>query len=134
MSKLITFEKKSYHRGNLTFLEEAKEIPFNIKRVYYLHNTAKGVSRGFHAHKKLEQIAICVAGSCEIILDDGFNRETFLLDTPDVGLYIGNYVWREIHNFSSDCVLLVLASTKYEENDYIRDYQIFMAEVQNGKK
>ena len=134
MSKLITFEKKSDHRGNLTFFEEAKEIPFSIKRVYYLHNTVEGASRGFHAHKKLEQIAICVAGSCEIILDDGFKRETFFLDTPDVGLYIGNYVWREIHNFSSDCVLLVLASAKYEENDYVRDYQTFMAEVQNGKK
>lgn len=134
MLELIKFNNKGDRRGSLTVLEENKEVPFSIKRVYYLYETGTGVSRGFHAHKTLEQIAICVAGSCEIILDDGYNRKTHYLKSPDVGLYIGNFVWREMHKFSQDCVLLVLASDKYNEDDYIRDYECFIRELQNGKK
>jgi dTDP-4-dehydrorhamnose 3,5-epimerase-like enzyme len=126
MLKLIKLQTKGDHRGSLTVLEEDKEIPFSVKRIYYLSDTAADTSRGFHAHKKLEQIAICVAGSCEITLDDGLKRETFFLDSSDIGLYIGNCMWREMHNFSSNCVLLVLASEEYDENDYIRSYKTFL--------
>lgn len=133
MSRLINLQKKDDERGSLTVLEKGKEIPFSIKRVYYLSDTLDRASRGFHAHKRLEQIAICVAGSCEVLLDDGFMRKTFFLDSSDVGLYIGNFVWREMHNFSSDCVLLVLASEKYDENDYIRSYEDFKERIIKGE-
>ena len=134
MQKLIKFNNIGDGRGSLTVLEENKEVPFTIKRVYYLYDTGTSASRGFHAHKTLEQIAICVAGSCEIIIDDGYDRKTHCLGSPDVGLYIGNFTWREMHNFSKDCVLLVLASDKYNEDDYIRDYKSFIHELQNRKK
>lgn len=134
MSRLINLQKKDDERGALTVLENDTEIPFTIKRVYYLTNMANGVSRGFHAHKKLEQLAICIAGSCEILLDDGNKQTSYLLNSSDIGLYIGNYVWREMHNFSTNCVLMVLASELYDEDDYIRDYSIFKKEVLNEKK
>jgi dTDP-4-dehydrorhamnose 3,5-epimerase-like enzyme len=133
MSRLIKLRTKGDDRGSLTVLEKGKEIPFSIKRIYYLSDTVDGVSRGFHAHKKLEQIAICVAGSCEFLIDDGLERKTFVLDSSDVGLYIENFVWREMHNFSSDCVLLVLASEKYDESDYIRSYEDFTARIIKGE-
>jgi len=103
-----------------------KAVPFEIKRVYYIYRTAEGVSRGYHAHKKLKQVAICLSGMCRMILDDGRRRDEVWLNNPTKGLLIESMTWREMHDFSEDCVLLVLASEHYDENDYIRDYQQFI--------
>lgn len=116
-------------RGSLVALEAAKTVPFDIQRVYYLFGTKPGVSRGFHAHRKLQQVAVCVTGKCRMVLDDGKTREEVWLDSPVKGLLIGNLIWREMHDFSPDCVLLVLASEHYDEMDYIRDYSEFLVEV-----
>ncbi len=125
---ILKFDFSSHgdDRGQLIALEGKRDIPFDIKRVYYIYNTAKGVRRGYHAHKRLEQILICVSGSCKILLDNGFETEEVLLDDPTVGLYISNNMWREMYDFSSDAVLLVLASELYDEKDYIREYQEFI--------
>lgn len=112
-------------RGSLVALESSKTIPFEIKRVYYIFGTQQGVARGFHAHRKLKQVAVCVTGKCRMILDNGTIREEAWLDSPTKGLIIGDLVWREMHDFSPDCVLLVLASEHYDESDYIRDYEVF---------
>ncbi|PTP92749.1 dTDP-6-deoxy-3,4-keto-hexulose isomerase [Vibrio splendidus] len=124
MIKIIEFKSIEDSRGSLISLEEEKNIPFKIKRVYYLFNTLD-IPRGFHAHKNLKQVAICLNGSCRFVLDDGINRESLVLDSPKVGLYIDNNKWREMHDFSDDCVLVVLASEHYDESDYIRDYDEF---------
>lgn len=116
-------------RGSLVAIEANKHIPFEVKRVYYIFGTQSGVSRGFHAHKNLQQLAVCVAGKCRMLLDDGVNKESVWLDSPTKGLMIGNNVWREMHEFSDDCVLLVLASEHYDESDYIRDYSEFCSAV-----
>ncbi|MFA0038845.1 FdtA/QdtA family cupin domain-containing protein [Vibrio sp. 10N.261.52.A1] len=126
MIKMLEFSVLGDQRGSLISLEEQRNIPFDIKRVYYIYNTKNEISRGFHAHKNLEQVAICVKGSCRIVLDDGQSRESVVLDSPDQGLYIDNNKWREMHDFSKDCVLLVLASNIYDESDYIRDYEEFL--------
>ena len=119
--KIIQFQKHGDSRGQLIALEELKEIPFQIKRVYYMYDTGKGVRRGFHAHKKLKQILICVHGQCKIHLDDGHSTAEVLLNKPYEGLYVTNNMWREMYDFSSDAVLLVLASELYDESDYIRE-------------
>lgn len=116
-------------RGSLVALEAESTIPFPIKRVYYIFATQKDVARGFHAHHNLKQVAICITGKCRMILDDGKTREEAWLDSPTKGLVIGDLVWREMHDFSDDCVLLVLASEHYDEADYIRDYDEFLNEV-----
>lgn len=116
-------------RGSLVALEAESTIPFPIKRVYYIFATQKDVARGFHAHHNLKQVAICITGKCRMILDDGKTREEVWLDSPTKGLVIGDLVWREMHDFSDDCVLLVLASEHYDEADYIRDYDEFLNEV-----
>lgn len=112
-------------RGSLVSLETEKNIPFEIKRVYYLFDTKNGVSRGFHAHQKLKQVAIVLKGSCRFILDDGKERITVYLDDPTQGLLIESFIWREMTDFSSDCVLMVLANNEYDESDYVRDYDQF---------
>lgn len=112
-------------RGLLVSLESKKNVPFDIKRVYYLTNLKCDHPRGFHAHKKLKQLMVCVSGSCDLILDDGKSRETFKLDSPTQGVLVENFIWREMHNFSENCVLMVLADEYYDENDYIRDYEQF---------
>lgn len=124
--KWIDFPALGDERGSLVSLEAEKSVPFVIKRVYYIFGTKTGVSRGFHAHKKLQQVAICITGSCRIILDDGQQRSEAILNSPNKGLVIGDLIWREMHDFSKDCVLLVLASEHYDESDYIRDYNDFM--------
>lgn len=124
--QLIDFAVLGDNRGSLIALEGNKNVPFDIKRVYYIFGTKSEVSRGFHAHKDLQQVAVCVSGSCEFIIDDGKTRESIVLDNPSRGIYIDNDKWREMHNFSDDCVLLVLASKHYDENDYIRDYSAFL--------
>src|SRR5690554_1324709 len=113
-------------RGSLVALEGEKTIPFVIQRVYYIFGTQQGIARGFHAHRKLKQVAVCLAGKCRMVLDNGKQRQEAWLDSPTKGLLIGDLVWREMHDFSEDCVLLVLASEHYDENDYIRDYDEFL--------
>ena len=124
--KLINFKIFGDEEGSLISLEENKNIPFNIKRVYYIFDTKEGVRRGFHAHKQLEQILICTSGSCKILLDNGKEKEDILLDKRNIGLYIKNDIWREMFDFSNDCVLMVLANKYYDENDYIRNYKEFL--------
>lgn len=123
----VDFQSLGDQRGSLVAVEIGKDkaVPFEIKRVYYIYHTAEDVSRGFHAHKNLKQVAICVAGRCRMVLDDGQNREETWLDSPTKGLFIEDLVWREMHDFSADCVLLVVASEHYDESDYVRDYQQF---------
>ena len=106
-----------------------KEVPFDIKRVYYMYDTTEGVTRGRHAHKALEQILICVHGSCKILLDNGEEKVVVPLDKPNEGLYVSNVMWREMFDFSEDAVLMVLASELYDEEDYIRDYDEFLKYV-----
>ncbi len=124
--KKYTFQRHGDDRGMLVALEEMKDIPFNIKRVYYMYDTIEGVRRGFHAHKCLEQILIPIHGSCKVHLDDGTDTAEVVLDKPFEGLYISNAVWREMYDFSPDAVLMVLASEYYDEKDYIRDYDEFL--------
>lgn len=116
-------------RGSLIALEGGVEVPFDVARVYYIFGTKAGVERGFHAHERLTQWAICVSGSCVMRVDDGATRADVPLDQPDLALEIGSMVWREMHSFSPDAVLLVLASAHYDSADYIRDYQQFLAKV-----
>ena len=127
MIQWIDFQSLGDERGSLVAVEIGmdKAVPFDIKRVYYIYHTAEGVSRGYHAHKKLKQVAICLAGKCRMVLDDGKSREEVWLDSPTKGLVIEDMVWREMHDFSKDCVLLVLASEHYDESDYVRDYETF---------
>lgn len=124
--KLIDMQIHGDHRGKLVSLEALKNIPFEIKRMYYMFETLPNESRGFHAHKELEQIIIAIDGACRFVLDDGHHREEVLLNRPDVGLYIGKNMWREMHDFSYGCKLVVLASEYYDENEYIRSYSKFL--------
>ena len=121
------FQQHGDERGMLVALEERKDIPFEIKRVYYLYDTKENVRRGLHAHKSLEQILICIHGSCKILLDNGIEKKIVSLEKPYEGLYIANDIWREMYDFSSDAVLMVLASDFYKEEDYIRNYEEFKA-------
>ncbi|MEX6314973.1 FdtA/QdtA family cupin domain-containing protein [Providencia manganoxydans] len=127
----IEFKKLGDDRGSLVSLEQNKNIPFEIKRIYYIFDTKDGVSRGFHAHKNLQQVAVCVKGSCRFLLDDGKTKEEVILDKPYMGLHINSFIWREMHDFSEDCVLMVLASELYDESDYIRNYDDFLEECKN---
>lgn len=130
------FQQHGDDRGQLVALEEFKDIPFEIKRVYYMYDTREGVRRGFHAHKSLEQILICIHGSCKILLDNGTEKKVVPLESPYEGLYVSNNMWREMFDFSPDAVLMVLASDYYKEEDYIRDYEQFLkyVEEQDGGK
>jgi dTDP-4-dehydrorhamnose 3,5-epimerase-like enzyme len=130
--KLIQLQSHGDERGSLVSLEE-KNMPFPIKRVYYVFNTKNKVRRGFHAHKKLKQLAIVVKGSCRFLLDDGNEKIEVLLDNPAQGLYIESFVWREMFDFSEDCVLMVLADSIYDEADYVRDYEEFLRSYNESK-
>ena len=112
--------------GFLTALEGDREIPFDIKRIYYVYTVPKEIKRGFHAHKRLEQILICMSGSVKIKVDNGNEKRIFELSNPSKGLYIGPGIWREMYDFDKSAVLLVLASEYYNEEDYIRDYEEFL--------
>lgn len=125
------FQPHGDDRGQLVALEEFKDIPFRVKRVYYMYDTADGVTRGFHAHKCLQQILICIHGSCKIRLDNGKEKKVVPLEKPYEGLYVSNNMWREMFDFSQDAVLMVLASELYDESDYIRDYDEFLEFVKN---
>ncbi|MDR0470605.1 MAG: FdtA/QdtA family cupin domain-containing protein [Nitrososphaerota archaeon] len=129
---IVNFPKVSDYRGNLSFIEESRQIPFAIKRVYYLYDVPSGANRGGHAHKELEQVVIALSGSFDVILDDGERRRTFFLNRPHYGLYIPSGIWRELENFSSNSVALSLVSQAYDELDYLRDYVEFKRWVTNN--
>lgn len=123
--QLIPLQIHGDDRGALVSLERDKNIDFGIRRVYYIFDTKKGVVRGYHAHKNLKQLVIAVKGSCRFTLDDGSERVSVFLDNPAQGLLVNSLIWREMSDFSEDCVLMVLASNEYDESDYIRDYDAF---------
>jgi hypothetical protein len=127
--RLIDFPKISEPRGNLTFIEGGRHIPFEIARVYYLYDIPGGASRAGHAHKALHQVLIAMSGSFDVIVDDGRNRGAYHLNRSYYGLYIPPMVWREIDNFSSGSVCLALASAPYDEADYYRNHQDFLKAV-----
>lgn len=127
--KFLNFKKISNEGGSLIALEQNKNIPFDIKRVYYIFENEKNVRRGFHAHIGLKQVVIAIQGSCTFLLDDGFEKKEVNLNDRSVGLLIESMVWREMFNFSKDCVLVVLASELYDEKDYIRNYEDFISSI-----
>lgn len=131
--KKIQFPTVRNEVGGLSFLEAERHIPFNIRRVYYIFDVPAGSRRGFHAHRELQQVLICIHGSCKIMMDNGTEQETVLLDNPSEGLLIENTIWREMYDFSPGAVLLVLASHYYDEADYIRDYDEFLAFVKENE-
>ena len=128
------FQQHGDERGQLVALEAGHDVPFEIKRVYYMYDTGEGVIRGCHAHKKLDQVLICLKGSCKILLDNGMEKETVSLEKPYEGLYITGNIWREMHDFTPDAVLIVLASEPYNEDDYIRDYDAFLRFIGEDKE
>ena len=128
------FQPHGDNRGQLVALEEYNDIPFRIKRVYYMYDTKDGVVRGHHAHRSLEQILVCIHGSCKVLMDNGKEKKVVPLEKPYEGLYISNNIWREMYDFSEDAVLLVFASELYDEADYIRDYEEFLKMVNAEEK
>ncbi|PHV11413.1 sugar 3,4-ketoisomerase [Chitinimonas sp. BJB300] len=128
--KLLPLQKHGDDRGSLIALEEGQNVPFTVRRVYYLFETKEGVRRGFHAHKNLKQLVVAVRGSCRFLLDDGHEQIELVLDNPAQGLLVEAMVWREMYDFSEDCVLMVLADSLYDESDYIRDKAQFLALTQ----
>jgi hypothetical protein len=132
--RLIELPRIADHRGNLSFVEGGRHVPFDIRRVYYLYDVPAGEARGGHAHRELQQVLIAVSGSFDVLLDNGRRTETVSLNRPFVGLYMTNMIWRELLNFSSGSVCLVLASEPFEEADYIREHHDFvrLASAANG--
>ena len=131
--RLINFKKFSDGRGSLTAVESAKDIPFDIKRVYYLYDIPEDKIRGEHAHKKLEQLILCINGSFDIIIDNGFFKKKYTLNDPSIGLYVPKMHWRILENFSKNSTCLVLASQEYTEDDYYRDYNDFLSNIELEK-
>jgi WxcM-like protein len=123
---LITLPKNHQLNGNLTSVNNGIEVPFDIKRVYYLYDVPGGFSRGGHGHKDLQQLIVALSGSFDLIVDDGNVKRTFHLSRPNVGVYMPAGLWRELDNFSSGSICFVLASTEYDEKDYFREYSEFL--------
>ncbi len=123
---IIDLPKISDPRGNLTFVEGGKHLPFQFCRVYYLYDVPGGASRGGHAHRELQQFIIAATGSFDVVVDDGRGRRSFFLNRSYYGLYIPNMIWRELENFSSGSVCLVMASHYYDESDYFRVYEEYV--------
>ena len=132
MTDMIPIHHRTNMTGELSFLEAEKDIPFPIKRVYYIYNVDPKERRGFHAHKALEQVLICTSGSCKVLCDDGRDKRIFELNDPAMGLYIGKLEWHEMFDFIPGTVLLVLASDYYNESDYIRNYDNFLEYLMTG--
>lgn len=130
-NNLVRFHEIKDERGSLVSIEGTKNIPFSIKRVYYIYKT-QDLPRGFHAHKRLKQVLICVSGSCKVSLNNGEEKKVYELNDPSTGLLIESLMWREMYDFSSDCVLMILASEQYDEADYIRDFEEFINEIKQS--
>lgn len=131
--RIIELPKISSRRGNITPVEGGKHIPFEIERVYYLYDVPGGAARGGHAHKELKQLVVSVMGAFDVMLDDGHNKKSVRLDRAFFGLFIPNMIWRELENFSSGGICLVMASLPYDESDYYRNYEEFI-NATRGKK
>ena len=131
ITKLEEFKVLGDHRGQLVALEANRQIPFDVKRVFYIYGTQEGVPRGNHSHYKTKQFLIAVNGSCKVTLDNGKEKEIFDLNRPNLGLFQDALIWGSMHDFSSDCVLMVLADEYYDASDYITDYNKFLKEVKN---
>jgi dTDP-4-dehydrorhamnose 3,5-epimerase-like enzyme len=127
--QLLDIPQCGDERGQLSVVEFGEALPFPVLRVYWIYSTKPSVSRGFHAHKKLRQLCVCVVGSVRISLFDGYREESVVLDSNTKGLHIGPGLWREMHDFSPDCVLMVFADAEYDEADYIRDREEFIRYV-----
>lgn len=127
LCKIVELPKITDPRGNLSFVEGNRHVPFDIKRVYYTYDVPGGAQRGAHGHKALEQLIIAMSGSFDVILNDGYDEKRFHLNRSYFGLYVCPMIWRDIDNFSSGAVCMVLASNLYEEDDYYRDYDQFIA-------
>jgi dTDP-4-dehydrorhamnose 3,5-epimerase-like enzyme len=128
----ISFQSKIDERGSLVILEENKQIPFEVKRLYYMYGIDSEQSRGFHAHKALTQMAFVIQGKCQMLMDDGVNKVDVCLDSPQKGLLIEPMIWHVMTEFSDNCILMVLADGLYDEGDYIRDYNEFVEVVKNA--
>lgn len=126
---LLNFQEISDYRGSLISFEELKNIPFEVKRVYYIYNVKKDMSRGLHAHKNLQQVLVCVKGSCVVKLDDGMSQQIYDLNKPFQGLLVDKMIWHEMYDFSEDCLLMAIANNYYDEDDYIRDYDEFLRQT-----
>lgn len=133
--ELVTYNFKLFgdERGSLVSIEENADIPFAIKRVYYIWGTGAGVTRGLHAHRTLRQVLVCIHGSCKVLLDDGRERVSVLMDEVSRGILVDKMIWHEMYDFSPDCVLLALAGDFYDPGDYIRDYREFMRLVETSR-
>lgn len=129
---LINLSRFLDHRGKLSVVEQCKDIPFHIHRVYWVYDVPEGAGRGAHAHHRLYQLIVAVSGSFSVTVDDGFRQHTFLLDRPDIGLVVMPGIWVSLHHFSPGAVCMVLASDSYDEDDYIRDYSEFLS-LKNNK-
>lgn len=132
-SRIIELPRINDPRGNLTFIEGGRNVPFEIKRIYYLYDVPGGASRAGHGHRKLEQLIVAMSGSFDVTLDDGTNTERFHLNLSYNGLYVPPMMWREIDNFSSGSVCMVLASDFYDEADYFRRHEDFLEAVRSAK-
>ena len=130
LGKIIELTKITDPRGNLTFIQN-EHIPFDIKRVYYLYDVPGGSERGGHAHRKLQQLIIAISGSFDVFLDNGHKNKKIQLNSPNIGLYVPTMMWREINNFSSGAVCLVLASENYDYDDYYHEYEDFISAIKN---
>lgn len=131
--KIIDLPKISEPRGNLTFIEGGRHIPFEIKRVYYLYDVPGGAERGAHGHRSLQQFIVAMSGSFDVVLDDGFDKKTIHMNRSYYGLYVSPMMWRDITNVSSGAVLMVLASEFYDESDYFRDYPQFLEAARSAR-
>lgn len=127
--RIIELPKITDPRGNLTFVEGNNHIPFNIRRVYYLYDVPGGAERGGHSHKELHELIIAMSGSFDVVLDEGRNKKRYHLNRSYFGLYVCPMIWRELDNFSSGSVCMVLASNRYDEADYYRDYNDYLTDL-----
>lgn len=127
--KLIEFKELGDERGQLFSIESNLNIPFDIKRVYYMLGMENKLPRGFHAHKELNQVAVCIKGHCKFLMDDGKNKDIVSMNSSSTGIVISKLIWHEMYDFSDDCILMVLADDIYNENDYIRNYDDFIKQV-----
>ena len=125
-NKIINFKVMGDERGSLIAFEENQNIPFDIKRVFYIYGTQEGVARGQHSHYKTKQLLVAIHGGCKVTLDDGTEKKTYTLNKPNVGLFQDALLWGTMHDFTDDCILMVFADTHYDESDYIREYNTFL--------